>query len=106
MKYFSELLNRVYNSEEECIEAEEKHKKALAEAEEKRQKAVAEAKAKKEALANERAERAKKIEELYKAAAAAEREYKTALNDFIKDYGSFHATFKTTDPFFSILDWF
>lgn len=102
MKYFSELLSRVYNSEEECIEAEEKHKKALAE--EKRQKAVAEAK--KEALANERAERAKKIEELYKAAATAEREYKTALNDFIKDYGSFHATFKTTDPFFSILDWF
>ena len=102
MKYFSELLNRVYNSEAECIEAEEKHKKALAE--EKRQKAVAEAK--KEALANERAERAKKIEELYKAAATAEREYKTALNDFIKDYGSFHATFKTTDPFFSILDWF
>ena len=95
MKFYSEKLNTMFDTQEACAQAEDEHDKQVAEAE-----------AKKKALANERAERAKKIEELYKAAAAAEREYKTALNDFIKDYGSFHATFKTTDPFFSILDWF
>lgn len=95
MKYFSETLNKVFNSEAECLEAEEKHAQALAEA-----------KAKKEALTNERAARAKKVEELYKTAAKAKREYEDALNAFVKDYGSFHATFKTTDPFMSILDWF
>ena len=67
---------------------------------------MAKAKAEKEAKANERASRAKAVEELYKKAIDAKAEYDKALKEFLKDYGSFHATFKTTDPFFGIFDWF
>lgn len=95
MKYFSETLNKVFNSEKECVEAEEQHSKALAEA-----------KAKSEALANERAARAKEVEEAYRAAIDAKRKYNEILDKFLKDYGSFHATFKNVDPFFGIFDLF
>jgi len=43
---------------------------------------------------------------LYKQAVKAKQEYDKALQEFLKDYGSFHATFKTTDPFFGLFDWF
>ena len=36
----------------------------------------------------------------------AKQKYDKALQEFLNDYGSFHATFKTTDPFFGLLDWF
>lgn len=93
MKYFSEMLNKVFNSEKECLEAEEQHSKAVAEAE-----------AKKKALADERTNRAKKVEELYKQAIEAKKAYDLELRAFLKDYGSFHATFKAVDPFFGIFD--
>ena len=95
MKYFSEVLNQVFDSAEECAQAEEAHNKALAEAE-----------AKKKALTDERANRAKEVEDAYRKAIEAKRDYDKLLGDFLKDYGSFHATFKTTDPFFGIFDWF
>ena len=95
MKYFSETLNQVFNTENECLEAENKHSKALEAAE-----------AKKKALADERATRAKEVEDAYRAAAAAKCEYDRLLREFLKDYGSFHATFKNIDPFFSIFDLF
>ena len=95
MKYFSEKLNKVFDTEKACVEAEMAHDKTVAEAE-----------AKKKALADERANRAKAVEELYDKAVKAKQEYDKALQGFLKDYGSFHATFKTTDPFFGIFDWF
>ena len=94
MKFYSEKLNQLFNTYELCAQAEEEHDKAVAEAE-----------AKKKALADERANRAKEVEELYKQAIEAKRTYDEALQAFLKDYGSFHATFKTTDPFFGIFDW-
>ena len=54
MKFYSEQLNKLFDTQELCAEAEEKHNKAVAEAE-----------AKKKALAEERATRAKAVEELY-----------------------------------------
>lgn len=95
MKYYSEVLNKVFDSAEECSEAENKHNQAIVEAE-----------AKKKALADERATRAKEVEELYKQAIEAKQAYDKALQNFLKDYGSFHATFKAKDPFFGIFDWF
>ena len=95
MKFYSEKLNKLFDSEKACAEAESAHDKAVAEAE-----------AKKKALADERATRAKKVEELYKQAVEAKKAYDTELQAFLKDYGSFHATFKTVDPFFGIFDWF
>lgn len=95
MKFYSEKLNKMFDDDKSCLKAEEEHEKAVAEAE-----------AKKKALADERANRAKAVEELYRKAIEAKQEYDKALREFLKDYGSFHATFKTSDPFFGIFDWF
>lgn len=95
MKFYSEKLNKVYDTEQACVEAESAHDKAIAEAE-----------AKKKALVEERATRAKEVEDLYKAAVEAKKAYDEKLREFLKDYGSFHATFKNVDPFFTLLDWF
>ena len=95
MKFYSEKLNKVYDTEQACVEAESAHDKAIAEAE-----------AKKKALVEERATRAKEVEDLYKAAVEAKKAYDEKLRDFLKDYGSFHATFKNVDPFFTLFDWF
>ena len=95
MKYFSEELNKAFDTEKECLAAEKKHSEELAEA-----------KAKKESLAKERADRAKEVEDAYKAAVEAKKAYDKLLREFLHDYGSFHATFKDIDPFFGIFDWF
>lgn len=95
MKFYSEKLNAMFDTQEACAQAESEHDKQVAEAE-----------AKKKALADERATRAKAVEELYKQAVEAKQKYDKALQEFLKDYGSFHATFKSTDPFFGLLDWF
>lgn len=94
MKFYSEKLNQLFDTEELCAQAEDEHDKKVAEAE-----------AQKKALAETRANRAKEVEDLYKQAIEAKRTYDEALQAFLKDYGSFHATFKTTDPFFGIFDW-
>ena len=95
MKFYSETLKQLFNTQEECAKAETAHNKAIEEAE-----------AKKKALTEQRAERAKEVEELYKIAVEAKQNYDQTLKKFLEDYGSFHATFKTTDPFFGIFDWF
>lgn len=95
MKFYSEKLDKLFDTQELCAEAEEAHEKALAEAENKKLK-----------LAEERANRAKEVEDLYKAAVEAKKAYDEKLREFLKDYGSFHATFKNVDPFFSLFDWF
>jgi len=95
MKFYSEKLNKVFDTEEQCVEAERAHERAITEAETKRLK-----------LAEERANRAKEVEELYKAAVEAKKAYDEKLREFLKDYGSFHATFKNVDPFFTLFDWF
>ena len=95
MKFYSEQLKKFFDSEKECVEAEEAHSKAIAE-EEKR----------KAALVEERSNRAKEVEELYKAAVEAKQAYNDKLQEFLNDYGSFHATFRNVDPFFSLFDWF
>ena len=79
MRYFSDLLGKFFDSETECVKAEEAHTKAQEEAN-----------AQKEALAAERAERAKKIDELYKAVLNAQEAYRKELAAFVKDYGSYH----------------
>ena len=95
MKFYSEKLNKMFDTQELCAQAESEHEKALAEVE-----------ARQKALTEERATRAKEVEELYKAAIEAKKAYDEKLRAFLKDYGSFHATFKNVDPFFTLFDWF
>lgn len=88
MKYYSEKLNKLFETEKECVEAESAHEKALAEAE-----------AKKKALAEERASRAKEVEDAYKAALEAKKLYNEKLDAFLRDYKQFHMTVTSQDPF-------
>jgi len=95
MKYFSEKLNKVFDTEKACVEAEDAHDKEVAEKE-----------AKQKALTEERATRAKNVEDLYKQAVEAKAAYDKELRAFLDDYGSFHCTLKNVDPFFGFFDWF
>lgn len=62
MKYFSEILNRPFNSEKECLEAEADYKKEQKRLQDEVNKAVAEKKAREEALNTTKKELAKAIE--------------------------------------------
>ena len=86
MKYYSEVLRKTYDSEKECLEAEEKYNEKL-QAEEK----------KKKELTEKRKERAKEVEDAYKAVQEAQKKYTELRNQFVRDYGSFHMTFTSKD---------
>ena len=87
MKYYSETLNKMFNDPKECRRAEQEYKEKL-EAEELRIQQLKEA----------RAERAKEVEEAFKKASEASKEAKKLLNEFLKDYGTYHTTIKEVVP--------
>lgn len=86
MKYYSEETKKFYNSEKECVEAT----KAFLD---ERQKAEAEAKAKKE----KRSERAKEVELAREKMRDAQKNYADVLNQFVKDYGTYHWSTSSVD---------
>lgn len=79
MRYYSDKLKKFFQTEQECLEEEEK---CLA-----REKAEEEQKTK---LAEERKIRAKEVEEAFKDMRKAQDSYYKLLNKFIDDFGSFH----------------
>ena len=89
-RYFSEVLNKTFDTKEECLKAEkefeEKHKAEIQ-------------------LKEERAAEAKKVEELYKKADEARKEADKALEEFLKKYKTFHST-TTKVPTRSLFDIF
>ena len=84
MTILSEKTGKTYATVAECVEDEKKFDEA--------KKAEAERKNK---LNESRKERAKEVEEAYKAKMEADKLYRTKLNKFIDDYGSFHMTIDT-----------
>ena len=84
MKIFSEKTNKYYSTVDECVEAEKKYDEEVATKE-----------AKKKELSDARKNRAKEVEDAYKARLEADKVYQEKLNKFIEDYGSFHMTFDT-----------
>lgn len=86
MKILSEKTGKTYATVDECMAAEKEYDDAL-EAEKK----------KKEELASNRKARATEVEEAYKAISVAKKNYYKVLQNFIKDYGSFHMTLNTGD---------
>lgn len=90
MKYYGEATKKLYNTVEECEKAEAEFKKQLEEAE-----------AKKKELADAKAAEGKKITEAYKKVRAAQKEYETLRNDFIKKHGAFHFSFRDPEERFS-----
>lgn len=86
MKYYSETVKKFFDTEKECLEAEQEYKKKT-EAEE-REKLL---------RSNERRKKAKEVEEAYKRAVAAQKDYSDLLKAFCKEYGAFHMTFSDTE---------
>lgn len=97
MIIISEKTGKEYETIDECLADEKKFDEEVALKE-----------AKKQELANARKERAKEVEDAYKKRIEADKNYRSLLNKFIDDYGSFHMTFDTeledTFSFFDFLD--
>lgn len=87
MKFYSEKTRKLYESAEECANAEAEAVKAEEE------KKLAEQK-----KAETRKARAKEVEDALKAATEARAKYDKLLRDFCKDYGAFHYSFDGKDP--------
>lgn len=86
MKYYSEVLKKIFDSEQDCAEAEEAQKKK-----------EEEAKLEAEKKASERKARAAEVEEAMKQATAASARYRKLLKKFCEDYGAFHYTMRPKD---------
>jgi hypothetical protein len=104
MKYYSELTQKVYNTEAECKKAEqafnfELEQKARAE----EQKKLAEKKKQ-----EERAADAKKVEALREEMVKAQANYRKAVQAFVEKHGSYHFSTKSEEQipylFSSVLD--
>ena len=78
MKYYSEKLKKVYDTVEQLQTAETEYDKAHA-AEIAKQK--------------ERKARAEEINKARKELVNAQNRYNDLINKFVKDYGSYHATY-------------
>ena len=106
MKYYSEILNKVFDTEKACHEAELTHKRALeAKAREEEQKKIAEKKKQ-----EERAADAKKVEALREEMVKAQANYRKAVEAFVVKNGSYHFFTYSSDKipylFGSLLDFF
>ena len=86
MKYYSEVLDKTFATEKECLKAEQEHALAL--------KKEEEAKAK---MSEERAAAAKEVEKAAEALKAARENYRTKIHDFCQKYGTYHYSVKPTD---------
>ena len=95
MKYYSETLNKFFDTEKEVIEAE-KYAEEKAEAEKRLE----------EQRKKERTKEAKEIEEALEAVRKAEDVYHKKLNAFIKKYGYYHCSFKDVTDVPSIFSLF
>lgn len=88
MKYFSDVTNKVYDTEEELVKAEEKHNAMVLEREN-AEKAKKEAR---EAAAKEVQDAMNKANAARNAWVEAHNEATKKLRDFCKTYGGYHMT--------------
>lgn len=106
MKYYSEKLNKVFNTEKECMDAEFKAKEKENLERIAKEKALREEKEKKEQLAAERKADADKVEAAHKAMVDAQKTYRDVLNSFIEKYGSYHLSLSGADAIPHLFDIF
>lgn len=83
MKFYSDYLKRFYDTEKECLEAEQNFEKEQKIKEEEKKKA-----------AEERKTRAQEIEAARAGYLDARDKYNKLLADFCKDYGYYHCSVK------------
>lgn len=96
MKYYSEKLNKVFDTPEACEDAEfkEKEKENLEKIQKERELALA--KEKKEKEIAERKAMAEEVDVARKALNEAQKAYKEKLDAFIDKYHTYH--FSTSNP--------
>ena len=99
MKIYSEKLNKLYNTVEECQKAEFEAKEAENREKILKERAEAEAKAQKEKEAAERKAAAAELDEARKTMVAAQKHYAELLDDFIKKYKSYHFSSTSINDF-------
>lgn len=88
MKIYSEKLKRLFDTANECLEAEDKYDAEKAEAEKKKKQ---EAEGRKIA--------SKRVEDAYTKLSEARKDYEKELSSFCEKYGSYHCTYdKNTYP--------
>ena len=87
IKYYSEQLNKLFNTPEELLAAEDKVNAAKKAEEEKRAQ-----------LKANREKRAKEVEEAFKLASEDTKKAYALLDAFVKDFGPFHTTIKDATP--------
>ena len=86
MKFYSELTQKVYDTEAECKRAEKEFKEAqAAKSRAEEEKRLAEKKKQ-----EERAVEAKVVEQKREAMIHAQKEYREAIDAFVKKHGSYH----------------
>lgn len=102
MKFYSELTNKVYDTEKSCMKAEQEYKQAL-EAKKREEEAKKLAEQKKQ---ENRAAAAKNVEAKREAMTKAQREYREELEKFCKEYGSYHFTTNSFDGIPHLFDFF
>ena len=83
METFYKVNGKLYSTKEEAEKAE---------------LALEEAKAKEAKLSEGRKARAKEIDEARAALVEAEKRYNKLVNAFVKDYGSYHFSYTSTEP--------
>ena len=100
--YYSEITGETYDSEEKCLAAEQK----AAEEKAKREQALVQERARKEALASQRKERAAEIENARKEMVTAQKKYRDLIEQFVKDYHSYHYTTTSSEDIPTLFDVF
>ena len=86
MKFYSEKTKKFYDTYDECVKVEDEILK--------KERAEAERKAK---LEKNRASAAKEVEAAFKAVNEAVKKRDKLLEEFVKNYGSFHMTLDGSD---------
>ena len=106
MKYYSEKLNKFYDTADACEKAEFEAKEKENLEKIKRERELAAAKEKKEKELAERKELASKVDEARKNYLAAQKAYREELEGFCKKYGTYHYTVENGEEIPSLFDFF
>lgn len=88
MKFYSELTQKVYDTEKDCAKAEKEFKEAQAA----KLRAEEEKRLVEKKKQEERAADAKVVEQKYEAMFRAQKECREAVDAFAKKHGSYHFT--------------
>lgn len=106
MKYYSEKLNKFYDTADACQRAEFELKEKENLEKIRKEREVALAKQEKEKKIAERKAAAEVVENARKAYLETQKAYKKALEDFCGKYGTYHYSTDNADEIPSLFDWF